>query len=156
MTHCDDPPPCPTCGYNLTTLPTRGICPECGRFFDLAKLRGACAKPRFGWLGLLLPPASAVVVEVATRPLGTAGSVIAVVALVGVGLVWPCFVAARLANWRHHVRTAAAIENFRRPPMEEGRVGLIVALLAAELITTLAALGAGAWIAGWCVDQGYF
>ena len=33
-----DVPPCPSCGYDLTGLPQRGRCPECGEPFDQARL----------------------------------------------------------------------------------------------------------------------
>ncbi len=147
-------PLCPTCGYNLTGLPTRGICPECGRSFDLALLSVRRRKPWLGWCSLALPPATIIAVEVVAAFFGQVGSMIASGLLAFIGLIWPCVLAVRLANWRHHTRCADAIERFRRPPRDETRVALMVALIFTLLVVDLCALFVGGQIVIWMADEG--
>ncbi len=106
-------PHCRECGYNLTGLAVRGVCPECATPFS-PELRDFYAKrPPFGrWLLLaqpgMIPPVAITIFAMSPSRPGWA-ALIGVLTL-AICPVFSVIIAIRLARWRY---TAASLAQGR-------------------------------------------
>jgi hypothetical protein len=114
-------PHCVKCGYNLTGLPDRGRCPECGNSFDAARREPEPQKPAL-LISFLGPPT---LIGVGTL-LGLYGTSI-------VALVWIVINAVTMATWQARWTRFDAIRR-RKPPLSSALVLAQAVALAIVLV----------------------
>lgn len=144
---------CAACNFNLTGLPKRGRCPECGVLFDASTRARFVSRPPFGHLLLAIPPLLLLLaLGLAYVMFFSAGlCVLLLTPFVCLGLC--ILISKRLADWRYSIalRESAPLPT---PPSRRSFCAVRIAFyMAVQLVGCVGSFEAYRFLLGWLIDH---